>query len=243
MRGASFEAFKADIAEHGQREPIELLDGAVIDGRNRLKACRELGIEPRAIDVELPDGTDLIAYCKSKNESRRHLSPKSRAIVAARLANLPHGGNRRSKTPNGVLKIDDAAALMQVGTSSVDRAKRVIEGCTEEIVALVEDGELSANKALDFAELIPDKREQAKLAKQGAAAIKESLRCPADGSVTKESAKKENATKPVGILGDLHRFVYKLLERTPKEMLSGIVLKLRDMADDIEEHGGVNCAD
>lgn len=47
MTAEEFAGLKSDIQSHGLHEPI-LRDatGAVIDGRNRLKACEELGIEP-----------------------------------------------------------------------------------------------------------------------------------------------------------------------------------------------------
>ena len=48
MDEAAFAALVADIATHGQREPILIHNGQVIDGRHRLRACEQLGIEPGA---------------------------------------------------------------------------------------------------------------------------------------------------------------------------------------------------
>lgn len=44
---AEFESLVADIAAHGLIHPIVMLDGKVLDGRNRLLACRQAGVQPR----------------------------------------------------------------------------------------------------------------------------------------------------------------------------------------------------
>ncbi len=60
----------ADIRAHGLLEPIVLLDGLVLDGRNRLRACEAAGVEPRFVDW---DGTgDPAVWVISKNLKRRH---------------------------------------------------------------------------------------------------------------------------------------------------------------------------
>ena len=65
-----------DIAANGQLEPVWLdEDGQLLDGRNRLSACRSLGIEPRC---EVYRGDDIEAFVASMNEHRRHLTPEQR---------------------------------------------------------------------------------------------------------------------------------------------------------------------
>jgi hypothetical protein len=67
----------ADIQKHGQREPITLCDGMILDGRNRYKACLELAIAPTTKDF---DG-DPWAYVWSLNGQRRDLVQDQRYLI------------------------------------------------------------------------------------------------------------------------------------------------------------------
>lgn len=77
MADAEFAAFKADIEANGQREPIRLFEGLILDGRHRERACRELGVEPRYEDFT---GTpeEAKAAVDSWNLHRRHLTAEFR---------------------------------------------------------------------------------------------------------------------------------------------------------------------
>lgn len=80
--GAEFEGLKADIKKHGVLERPAYLGGLLLDGRNRVRACEELGIEPGR-RRDLADDTDAIAFVLSANLHRRHLTSSQRAAVAA----------------------------------------------------------------------------------------------------------------------------------------------------------------
>jgi ParB-like chromosome segregation protein Spo0J len=85
----------ADIKANGLREPIWVHDGRIIDGRNRYLACKRAGIEPR-FKVYPGDDKGILPFVLSLNLHRRHLNESQRAAVAARVANIQHGGDRRS---------------------------------------------------------------------------------------------------------------------------------------------------
>ncbi len=73
MEGEEFAAFKGDIAINGLKNPVWHYEGKILDGRNRLRACTELGIEPR---FEEFTGTvaEAAAFVDSQNLHRRHLT-------------------------------------------------------------------------------------------------------------------------------------------------------------------------
>lgn len=93
---------KSDIESHGQREPVTLCDGMILDGRNRYRACIELGIEPLTREYV----GDPWAFAWSLNGARRDLEATVRALIfkrcedgsakwAKRLANIAEEGNRK----------------------------------------------------------------------------------------------------------------------------------------------------
>lgn len=77
MGEARFAELAGDIATHGQREDITLCDGKILDGRNRYKACRKLGITPKTRDF---DG-DPWGYVWSLNGQRRDLVEEQRYLI------------------------------------------------------------------------------------------------------------------------------------------------------------------
>ena len=154
----------ASIEEIGQQEAIGVKDGQIIDGRNRYRACRELGIEPRFI--ELGDDVDLLKYVLAKNLARRHLDASQRAVIAYKLSAWSKpGGDRRSEAyregvdqsailPDGFTQ-EQSAKLLNVSPRSVRQAGKVISEDSPAAPALrqaVEQGEVKvgdAAKSLD----------------------------------------------------------------------------------------------
>lgn len=169
IEGAAFEDLKADIAANGIREPIVFFEDQVLDGRNRYKAARDLGIAYPRIEYE---GDDPLSFVVSLNLKRRHLSESQRALVAKRLANMPEG--RPSNTPaiEGVsISQSRAANMLNVSVASVERASVLIDRGAPELIAAVDAGTASVSAASEVAKLPVE--EQVSTVKAGPAAIKE----------------------------------------------------------------------
>jgi hypothetical protein len=148
MAKDEFLGLKKDIREHGQREDIVVWQGQLIDGRHRLRACRELGIEPQV--AELMDETDPWQYVVSHNLHRRHLTTAQRSMVADKLATRKQG----EKKPDSGIPLSqptqaEAAGMLNVSVDSVKQARKIRKTATPETVAAVERGEITLNAAVE----------------------------------------------------------------------------------------------
>jgi len=166
---------QADMAQHGQREPIWLLDGQVLDGRNRLLCARRLGLAPV---VKVFEGADPAAFIVSLNLQRRHLTESQRALVASRLAQLPA---HRPKGEAGALSQGQAAQLLQVSRSAVQQARKVETAGVPDLVQAVEAGAVPVSVAAAVAMEAPEV--QADLVAQGVRAMRQRARPQGQGAL------------------------------------------------------------
>ena len=149
MPPAEFDALVADITANGLREPIHVMGNSVVDGRHRYRACLQAGVEPQFVVV--PDGTDLNALVISLNLRRRHLDESQRAMVAARLANLPVGSNQHAQicAPSQ----DSAAEMLNVSRRTVQHARAVLEHGAPELATAVDSGVIAVSSAAALSRL------------------------------------------------------------------------------------------
>jgi hypothetical protein len=112
LEGDDFDKLVADIKANGLREKIDLYEGKIIDGRNRYRALKQLGIEPdagyfrKAIYTHTIGGEtapheqskdDFVrAYVISKNIHRRHLTAEQkRDLINLLIKANPSKSNRQ----------------------------------------------------------------------------------------------------------------------------------------------------
>jgi hypothetical protein len=109
------QALADDIKQNGLVHPIILdHDGKLlIDGRNRLAACKLAGVEPR---FEKLNGHDPLAYIFSTNLNRRDMSKGQKAMIVARA--------RLFATNNTQTQVAAVAGIQQ---SRIAKAETVIK--------------------------------------------------------------------------------------------------------------------
>ncbi len=150
MGGEEFAQLVADIKVNGLRLPIVLMGNKILDGRNRYRACKEAGVPVR---TEQYDGTEPLEFVLSANLHRRHLNESQRAMIAARLANMPAHRSLRDKSANLQTSQPDAAAKLHVSPRSVADAKKVRDTGSAVLVKRVESGEVAVSVAAKIAKM------------------------------------------------------------------------------------------
>ena len=115
----------------------------VLDGRNRLRACEQAGVEPLVRHVN--PSLDAVKVIVSANLQRRHQNPSQRAIAGARLANIGSRGRPGKNASLEAISQSAAAELVGVSRASLQRAATII---ADPILApAVDGGQVSVNDA------------------------------------------------------------------------------------------------
>ena len=137
MLPVEYDALKEDIRLHGQQQYILVQNGEIIDGRHRVRACIELDIEPKVLEI----GSDVIPEqaMVSNNLLRRHLTDSQRALIGARLVTTKLGTNQTAK---GAVTQSKAAAKVGVSPDSIQRVTKVMKSGNGALIETVASGKL-----------------------------------------------------------------------------------------------------
>lgn len=122
----------ADIRANGLLHPIVLdADGVLIDGRNRLAACKLAGVEPTFTEL---NGHDPVAFILSSNIHRRQMTKGQAAMAVVRCKETLQGSTR------------DLGSTIKVSHQRIHQAHAVLEYAAD-----LSDLVLSGAKSLDEA--------------------------------------------------------------------------------------------
>ncbi|MBX3288390.1 MAG: hypothetical protein KF855_03500 [Acidobacteria bacterium] len=195
MHGEDFDRLVADIKANGQLESIWTFQGKIIDGRNRYRACLQLGREPQCLEWK-GNEDDLTSFIVSLNLHRRHLNESQRAMVANRLANLEKGANQHTSIDVCTTPISQsqAAEMMKVGVASVQRAREVETQGIPEMVESVDAGQVSVSAAATVAKALPPEIQKAVVA-EGPKAVRETAKVIRQSEYSPEEEESIEARK------------------------------------------------
>jgi len=145
---AQYEALKRDLQENGQQEPIYLFEGKILDGRNRYRACLELGLKPNSITLKNLSLQEAAAFSAAKNLLRRHLTKSQQAmyLVEAGLLEGDRSDGAKRQYRTGELAVRRISKRYGVSHVSVYKAMFVKERDAE-LAERVLNGQVSVAKA------------------------------------------------------------------------------------------------
>jgi N6-adenosine-specific RNA methylase IME4 len=162
MEPPAYAALFEDVRTHGIRQPLDVDGTVVLDGRHRLRAAQELGLQTVPVRHVSLNGESATEYVVKSAVHRRHLTDDQRVMIAARLADryaLPRGGDRRphgttaSNSRNGAgvgrhtsPALAAAAREVNVSPSRVERARQ-LDRDDAALGDLVHRGRLSLSRA------------------------------------------------------------------------------------------------
>jgi ParB-like chromosome segregation protein Spo0J len=124
MDEESFKMFKANISKEGIKEPMIIYQGLLLDGRNRYRAARELGLKLTAANFKTFDGTpaEAEAFVISANLHRRQLNNKQKQEFAQKMiVKYPQESDRALARMTSLSKSTIAAARQALAHSPEKR--------------------------------------------------------------------------------------------------------------------------
>jgi N6-adenosine-specific RNA methylase IME4 len=163
IEGKDFDDFCAGIKADGHlHDKIVLLDGKILDGRNRYRGCIATGVTPHFETFNATIHGDPLTYVISKNLHRRHLTESQRAMLAAELATMKQGERTDVEPSANLQKVSqaDAAKLTNVSTRSVASATKVKNEGTPELRDAVKQGHVPVSVAEKAVALSPEKQRE-----------------------------------------------------------------------------------
>ena len=166
MREPEYARLKGSIRQAGLLEPIVMWRGAIIDGRHRLRACLELGVDPRF--HTLPDDSDPLGYVIDRNDARRNPSVQGRVISAFRASEISGPGRRPSDDNCANLRSymtqGEAAKKFGVSVRSIAHAARILGRDSSAVPSLRQAllaGRVAASDGASIANEAPGVQERA----------------------------------------------------------------------------------
>lgn len=176
LQGQEFEDLRLDIAKNGLIEPIWLHpDGRIIDGRNRWRACDQIGIKP---DFRTWNGQgSLIAFVVSLNLHRRHLDSSQKAFISLDILPMLKAEARERQLAQGERGIEGGRGNTKTLSQKIDEGFEQNDGrATQQAAQLLGTNRQYVSDAKGIQEKAPDLASQCRNGKLTISKAKKELR-------------------------------------------------------------------
>ena len=155
MTGEKWNEFLESVKSRGVIEPIVITpDKVIVSGHQRVRACKELGIEEAICNVRIYNNDDeVLQDLLETNIRQRGDVGGSAKKVGKRIKELDRiyensqGGDRKSKPNNWGLNHEQMASMMGISTSTLDNYKKLAD-MIPELSDLVDTGIVTKTTAL-----------------------------------------------------------------------------------------------
>ena len=161
MSKRDFEELVHDIATQGLLRPVIVLDGMVLDGWHRYRACLKANREPF---FEVFRGDDPVSFAISMNIHRRNLTVSQRAVAIVACATWAGSGDNQHTKGGGEAAAPPRKTVREMaeeaGTSerTIQQVKRAQEAGLGEAIR---DGEITAERGAELAKMPEAQRKAA----------------------------------------------------------------------------------
>jgi ParB-like chromosome segregation protein Spo0J len=153
------QALADDIRAHGQREPVLTFEGKILDGWNRVRACRLIGRKPWTMELD-PASAKMSpeSLVISANLRRRHLSVGQMSAIVVELSEQMEREGRRTTRDalaanlpptTGRPKTSLTLAAEMVGMDERrERDARAVKAASVEIFTQLKRGVIALHEAM-----------------------------------------------------------------------------------------------
>jgi ParB-like chromosome segregation protein Spo0J len=222
MGSEEFVALCDSIRSIGQRDPITLFEGQILDGRHRYRACGEVGVEP---EYELYDGEEPHLFVLGRNVARRHLTPSQTAMAAADVLAVFEGEARKRQGTRTDLVMTSSDGRLIKGTSSIGKARLLRPRAQKSAKRAAEDAAKAAGST-------PRSVQRAKRVAQAAPAKAEEVRKGRKTLRRAEREVKEESVDPIISAGERE---WKLRAAKIRKQLSTLGVLAAEIHGNLDE--------
>lgn len=161
-----YRQLEKNVKAEGCRDALVLWDGILLDGHNRYKICTENDIEFKTVDMQFDSRYEAKEWIIKNQFGRRNLNPYQRAELVLQLEELYKEqakenqlsslkkGSDNPVVPNWAQREkgrtdEKLAKIAGVGKGTIQRARKVKQEASPELLEQVRSGEKTVNAAYE----------------------------------------------------------------------------------------------